>query len=224
MKKITTVLSDLGNVVVTFDNRRTLDALHRLSRETVEDAMPVDEIGRIVFGMQYGLWNHFDRGLIGREQVVRTVLSVTGVDLRRMEVDIAAAEDAWKDVFALNQPVVDLWKKLRSSGLTLTAVSNIDALRWEQVQSMGVGELFDHLVLSFKEHRLKQDGPQIFEKALKVSGCTPDEAVFIDDREDCLHHAKRLGISTILYDCRKHDFKSLEKWLMLCGVPMLKEA
>ena len=222
MAKITTILSDLGNVVVLFDNERTINGLNQLRRAPLHGAtMPIDGI---LFDMKAGLWNLFDRGFVDTNNILGTILAAIGaggVSLSREEMR-KFAELAWKDIFKLNDPVVELWTKLRASGLVLTAVSNVDALRYDAVAEMGVAELFDHMVLSFKEKIIKQDGPGLFARALYRSGCMAEEAVFIDDRQDCLEFADKLGIRTFCYDYR--DNKALERELMMLGLPVLQGA
>lgn len=212
---ITTILSDLGNVVVFFDNDKTARELAALAHNTPE------AVKRIFFD-RFAMWNLFDRGFIRREDMANTILGAIGYARRRGLPCDHALDDvrrAWKDVFTFNEPVLQLWKQFKEDGLKITAVSNVDALRWEEVYEMVGYDLFHATVLSFEEECIKQEGPRMFERALERSGCEPHEALFIDDREDCLEWADRLGIHTHLYD--HHNHKALERKLMLLGVRML---
>jgi len=219
LTQITTILSDIGNVVVFFENWRTVNRLTSLApwRGAGRD-VNTKRINRIFFDRN-GMWNLFDRGFIHQKDIIPTILTAIGLTDHDVGMKAEKAKAAWVDVFTHNKPIVEDWKKLRASGLTFTAVSNIDALRYGKMVYMGVMGFFDHEVLSFEEGMLKQDGPQIFIRALDRSGCKAEDAFFVDDREDCIAEAKKLGIRTHLYDHRDH--KALEKRLMSLGVPIL---
>lgn len=214
MPHITTILSDIGNVVVRFDNARTIEGIRTVT--PVENRARIDHV---LFGEKYGLWNLFERGLVRKEDIVSTILAALGTESSYDTHAVTLA--SWGDIFSPHEPVVGLWKKVRRLGLTLTAVSNAGPLRWERIERMGIEELFDHLVLSFEEGMIKQDGPEIFIRALDRSGSKAEDAFFIDDREDCLAAAASLGIRTFRYDLNDH--KALEKELMLLGVPILAD-
>lgn len=217
MANITTILSDLGNVVVRFDNGRTISALERLMRTAPGSSDGVSDVASVLLDMRAGLWNLFERGMFDGARAPRVIAAALGIsdDARTL----MRIERAWTDIFTLHDPVVELWRDLRAKRYILTATSNIDALRYTACARLGVSALFDHEVLSFEEGMLKQDGREFFVRALDRSGCKAEEAFYVDDRQDCLDVASALGIHTFLYDYRDH--KALLKALMLLGVPVL---
>jgi len=59
-------------------------------------------------------------------------------------------------------------------------------------------DYFDHFVLSYEVGSLKPDR-KIFEHAITTANCAPDSLFFIDDREENITAATRLGIHAHLF-------------------------
>jgi len=57
---------------------------------------------------------------------------------------------------------------------------------------------FDYAVLSYKE-KLKKPDERFYQLAISKAGCKPEEAVFIDDKEECVLAAQKLGIKGIIF-------------------------
>jgi putative hydrolase of the HAD superfamily len=71
--------------------------------------------------------------------------------------------------------------------------------------------LFDKIIFSFKEKKLKPE-KEIYKIALKKLKVKPEEVVIIDDRKDFLEGAKRAGIkNAILFKNLKNLKKELSK-------------
>jgi len=71
---------------------------------------------------------------------------------------------------------------------------------------------FDHIITSCDVKLIKPD-PAIYQLALKRAGCSPDESVFLDDREVNVHAAEALGIHGILVKDKDQAIMDLEKLL-----------
>lgn len=207
---VTTILSDLGNVVVFFDNRKMYRTFAVLSGRTQE------EVERALFGREPEgsyLCARYSSGLIDTPQfrgefLERLGLKYSGAVGRGFEKDFC-------DVFAVNDPVVDLWRALRRRGLVLTAVSNVEEIRYHWLCRMGVMDLFDHELMSFREGLLKPS-EEFMVRALDRSGCAAEDAVFVDDVEPNLEPAARLGIRTHCY----RDLPGLLAFLESCGLDL----
>ena len=74
---------------------------------------------------------------------------------------------------------------------------------------------FDYTVLSCVEH-LKKPDPAFYRIALARADAQPDEAIFIDDREEPVAAAEQMGIKGILYHYPEND--ALVRELKASGV------
>jgi len=205
---ITTVLSDLGNVVVWFDNSKMYRVFASLSGRTPQ------EVEEVLFGRDQNgdyLVARYSSGRINTKQFRCVFFHRLG--LCGSVVAHTTFETAFCDVFTPNQPVIDLWRHLRQQGLTLTAVSNVEEMRYRWLCRMGVMSLFDHELLSFEEGLLKPS-EEFLVRALDRSGAKAEETVFVDDIAANLMPAAKLGILTHCY----RDDAGLKLFLEACGL------
>ncbi len=194
---VTTILSDLGNVVVLFDHRCTTRAFAALCGKSES------EVDALLFRKGGALIRRFERGAVSVAEFRRTVCARLNLTKRELPSD-DAFDAAWNEAgFAPNDPVVRRWAALKREGVTLTAVSNIDPLRERAVRDMGLLDLFDHHVMSWSE-RLRKPNEELMVRALDRSGCAAEEALFVDDIEDNLKPAAKLGIDV-------HHFTSFDR-------------
>ncbi len=180
------VISDLGNVILWFDNEvffRKMTAHCRLS---------VDEIREIV-------WNSpefvklFDLGSLAPREIYDRVTAKLGAKVGYDEFMAAYA-----DVFTINPPVFETMKRLREKH-RLVLVSNVDEVRFRFIRKR-FPELmfFDDYVLSYELRVMKPDA-RIYRVALDKARAEAAECVFIDDLEENIEGAAALGIPGVLY-------------------------
>lgn len=192
---ITTVLSDLGNVAVLFDNTRTCRELSRLT------GIPERDVHDVMFRKGSALFRRYERGAVDPSGFQRTICARLNLSKRDMPDD-AAFYAAYADVFAPNEPVLERWRLLRKAGLTITAVSNIDEMRHRRLEELGWLSGFDHLVMSWLEG-IRKPSEELMVRALDRSGCSAEDALFVDDLAENLAPASRLGINV-------HHFTTVE--------------
>lgn len=84
------------------------------------------------------------------------------------------------------------------------------------IREHGVYDNFDFAVLSYEQGFAKPD-PEIYDIALKKlgEGIKPAEIVFLDDKEECLVPARKIGIKTILVQSHEQAIRDVEKFLNL---------
>jgi len=205
---VTTILSDLGNVVVNYDNQKVYRTFASLSGRTPE------QVHDILFGKDRNgdyLIARYSSGQISSKQFHCAFLHSLGL------CGSIAAHQAYQagfcDVFTPNQPVVDLWRRLRRQGLTLTAVTNVEPIRFDWLRRLGIIDLFDHCLTSFEE-RLLKPSEEFMVRALDRSGAKAEETIFVDDLAANLGPAATLGIITHQYV----DDAGLESFLRAQGV------
>ena len=198
---ISTVISDLGKVVLWFDNT----IFYR--KMTAYSSNSVDEMRAIVHG-DFTFIELFDEGALSPEQFYESAVSLLGARVGYNEF-VAA----YVDVFSRNQPAIDLLKGLKGR-YKLVLLSNTDPLRFGFVRERFPDIFFfDEYVLSYEVKALKP-GPEIYKEALRRAAAPPSACVFIDDMEENIAGAAALGIRTIHY----RPNTDLEKSLLSLGV------
>lgn len=120
----------------------------------------------------------------------------------------------WSEISGLNLPLLEEIRKLKEENFHISILSNASATYINRVfsESKIPLSLFDKIIISSNIGLAKPD-PKIFEYALRELGATPDECIFVDDREKNVLAAKSLGIDSIQYislENFKNSLKSLQ--------------
>lgn len=183
---IRAVISDLGKVVLWFDN----SVFYR--KMTAWSPLSVDEIRELVH-KSLEFVELFDLGRLTPREFYERVIGKLGA---KVGYDDFMA--AYVDVFSINQPVLEIMKRLRGK-YRLVLVSNVDVVRFGFIRKK-FPELmvFDDYVLSYELGVMKPD-PAIYRVALEKARALPAESVFIDDMEENIEGAEALGIRSVLY-------------------------
>jgi epoxide hydrolase-like predicted phosphatase len=184
---IQTVISDLGGVIVFFDNKIFYEKMANFSPFAQE------EIGKLAF-TESGLRESFDKGEITPQEFY-------GRAVQKLEANIDYDKffSLYNDVFSLNPPVLEIMKNLKVK-YKLVLLSNTDVMRYGFVkQEFPEVMIFDEYVLSFEVGFMKPH-PQIYREALKKAGTKAEECVFIDDREENIQGAEELALKGILFE------------------------
>jgi putative hydrolase of the HAD superfamily len=181
---IDTIVSDLGNVLLFFDNTIFFRKMMRYT------ARPLEEIRKVTHD-NADLLTLFERGRISPldfHSNARDLLDAT-----------AGYEEffaIYNDVFSPNPPVLDILRRLKP-GRRMALLSNTDVCRWTFIKSRFPEILFfEGYALSFDVGVMKPD-PLIYREALGSVGSKPESSVFIDDLAENVEGAKRLGMQGI---------------------------
>jgi HAD superfamily hydrolase (TIGR01509 family) len=181
-----TIISDLGKVVLWFDN----NIFYR--KMTAYCSKSIDEMRAVVHN-NFELIELFDEGTLTPREFYERAVALLGA---RIGYDEFVA--AYIDVFSRNQPVIDLYKELKGR-YKLILLSNTDPLRFGFVRERFPDILFfDDYVLSYEVRAIKPD-PRIYKEAVKRAGASPASCVFVDDLEENITGATALGLKAILY-------------------------
>lgn len=183
------VISDLGKVVLFFDNHIFFRRIARYCPYSAQDIA-----GRVHHHLD--LVRAFDRGKISAPDFYKEVV-------QRLEARIEkdAFFQIYNDVFSLNLPVLDLLRNLRT-GYRMILLSNTDEERFGFIKKRFPEIfLFDDYVLSYEVGYMKPH-PQIYREALAIAGVSAAECVFLDDLQANIEGAKGVGMNAILYEPR----------------------
>ncbi len=195
-KKIKVVLFDLGKVLLHFNFE---PAFKRLARHT--DLTPKDIEDYFVVS---GLEVLYDGGKISSRRFFSEVKK--GLRLR---IGYAEFEKIWNGIFTPKPDTIRLLKRLEGR-CKLVLVSNTNAMHYAYIhKKYRFLDVFDRHVLSFRVKMRKPD-PHIYETALRHAGAKPEEAFYIDDRQDLTEAASELGIRSHTY---RGDAAALEREL-----------
>jgi glucose-1-phosphatase len=184
---IRTVISDLGRVVLWFDNAIFL-------RKLADHAgRPFEAVKAAVHG-DLGLLRSFDGGAVTPAGFHERVTSAVGATL-----SYDAFYGMYNDIFTANPPVIGVLGRVKAAGYRTLLLSNTDPERFAFVRRCfpEIG-LFDGFVLSCELKLLKPD-PAIYLAAARLAGSEPAECVFIDDMEENVAGAVATGLAGILY-------------------------
>lgn len=185
---IKTVISDLGKVILWFDNtiflrklaahgRRDLDSVRTAAHENLE------------------LVRGFDTGTLEPREFYERTTGTLGI---RIGCDLFYKY--YCDIFWPNPPVLDLFRRLKSAGRRLVLLSNTDVMRFGFIRARFPEALvFDDYVLSYEVKLLKPD-PAIYLEAVRRAGCPAGECVHIDDLAENVAGARAAGLHGIVYD------------------------
>jgi HAD superfamily hydrolase (TIGR01509 family) len=182
---IKSVISDLGKVIIFFDNHIFFKKIARYS------LLSEDEIVAKVYE-NLELLKLFDTGKVSPDEFYGRAKA-----LLQTEIDQEAFYSLYNDVFSLNLPVLETLKSLRPD-LRLVLCSNTDVERFGFIRKFFPEILFfDDYVLSYEVGVMKPH-PRIYEVAIEKAAAKAEECVFIDDREENIAAARELRLETIL--------------------------
>jgi putative hydrolase of the HAD superfamily len=183
---IRSVISDLGKVLISFDNSIFYNKIAEHS------PFDVQEIAARV-NVHSDIAQAFDTGRITPRGFYEKALEVLQVTL--------GYEDffaLYNDVFTLNPEVVATLNRLKPK-YRMVMLSNTDVMRFGFIKDRFPEVLlFDEYVLSYEVGRTKPHR-RVYEIAVDKSEVSPNECLFIDDRQENIEAARQLGIQTIHY-------------------------
>ena len=184
---IRTVVSDMGRVVLWFDNNVFLRKLADRA------ARPFDEIKALVHG-DLELIRRFDGGVVTPDGFHARIMALAGANMPYGDF-----YEIYNDIFTPNPPAIEVLSRVRRAGYKTLLLSNTDPERFGFVRRRFPEILFfDHVVLSYKLKLLKPD-PAIYLAAAGLAGSAPAECVFIDDMEENVQGAVAAGFAGVLY-------------------------
>jgi len=179
--KIKTVISDVGKVIILFDNSIFFRKMTEFCPYSEE------EIGKRALS-ELKLVQSFDKGEITPQEFYKEVIQKLGAT-----IEYEHFFTIYNDIFSLNRPIVELMKKLKKS-YKLVLLSNTDVMRFGFIRrKFPEVMIFDHYVLSFEVGFMKPHA-QIYREALRRAETEATSCIFIDDREENIQSAEIMGI------------------------------
>jgi len=186
------ILTDLGQVVCTFDRAIMVDNFQTLYPDKDRKILELVLFGPK--GPQY--LKKFELGIITPDTYRRDIQALIG---SKHEPSEQAFWQAHTAMYQANQPVVDLWRNAleHDPGLRLVAVSDTDPCSLERMLIL-TGRLFHTITTSYMAGECKPHA-RIFNFALESAGVAAKECFFTDDLLPNVQAASRLGMATHHY-------------------------
>jgi glucose-1-phosphatase len=201
-KKISTVIFDLGKVLIDFDHMIAARALAPHTEKAPE------EIYSLFFDSEVtGL---FEEGKISPSAFYSRVSSMLG-----LSIGYEQFTPIWNGIFMFNsenKKVYDFARLLRRQ-YTVALLSNINELHLQYIKStFGLFDAFDVIMTSCGLGARKPD-PAIYHAALAILQKDPEECFYTDDRPELVASARSLGIRSHVYA----GFEDLKKAFAAAG-------
>ena len=137
----------------------------------------------------------FDKGLVAEEKFWLEFSDAIGKTMP--EECSEKAHKMYRDNFVFFSEVIELIKKLKKQGFQLSILSNMFPYQAEIVRENNEDALFDDVFISC-ERGLKKPDLEFYELVIKEMNVSPQECLFIDDKEENLLPAEKLGMKTVL--------------------------
>ena len=184
---LTTVVFDLGNVLIEWDRRNLFSKL-------IDDPVELDRFLDDVFTMD-------DNARLDRGTPLREVADGAIERHPDMAELISAIVDRWEEMLGpVIQGTVDILDELSRKGVNLLALSNWGKDTFAMIEAnYPFFELFDGMVISGQEGVVKPDR-EIFDIMCERYDVTPAECVFVDDRAANIAASMALGFDGLLFD------------------------
>ncbi|WP_353945268.1 HAD-IA family hydrolase [Streptomyces sp. HUAS MG91] len=182
------VLCDVDNVIRFYDSG-PLAALERAA------GLAEGSTARVAFAPEMDL--PLMRGEIGLGQWVESIVAGFAgrvSEERARELGRALADSP----FRADAEIVALLRRVRAARVPLVLVTNATVRLEDDLASMGLSDLADHVVSSARLGVVKPDR-KIYEIAASLAGAAFDRCLFVDDTEENVEAAVALGMTGVVY-------------------------
>lgn len=182
---IKAIIFDFGNVICFFDNNIFLENISRFTNKSVP------ELKELIYSSE--LQNRYETGLISSNEFFNKIVEKCNLSISKHEFI-----KVFTNIFTPIQTTLELIKKLKPK-YKIALLSNTNELDFEHtIKPIEIFNLFNAVTLSFKVKAMKPDA-KIYLDCLKKLNLKPEECVHIDDREDYVEAANKIGIKGIHY-------------------------
>lgn len=189
-RRFDAVLCDLDNVIRFYDETRVA----KLERAA---GLPEGATAEVAFATE--LDGPLLLGRITRQQWVESIADGLGAGGRLPRPRAHELATAFAEApFSADREVVSLLRRVRAAGTPLVLVTNATLDLEDDLASLGLADLADHVVNSARVGVAKPDR-EIYEIAAGRAGAAPARCLFVDDRLENVEAAVALGMTGVHY-------------------------
>lgn len=197
MGKYSTLIFDMGNVLISFSFEKML------SQIATTAGLPVDQVKSLF--MEDGVGIKFEKGEVSSKDLYDLLSEHAPAPF-----DFDQFIEAGCNIFDPRPEMVEIVKKLKAKGLRLILLSNTNEAHYHYIsKNYDFLPLFDHFVLSYELHCVKPE-KEIYQAALLHTEAEPEECFYIDDIPEYVQAARKLGIQGHVYESHPHFLKTLQ--------------
>ncbi|HEY3841524.1 MAG TPA: HAD family phosphatase [Bryobacteraceae bacterium] len=183
---IQAVIFDLGKVLVGFDFQRGYDRIQRLC------GYPVEEVRRRIG--HTGYVTQLESGQMESREFVRKLGEALGTDFEYGEFC-----EIWSSIFLPGTLVPESMVVGLKKRYPLVLLSNTNGIHFEMLErEYPILRHFEKRALSHLVGASKPS-PLIYEKAVELAGCRPQECFFTDDIPEYVEGARKAGIDAVQF-------------------------
>jgi len=183
---IKTIIFDIGGVILNVDHMimcRNYEKYSDFSAKKIKDAI-----------FKSGLKQRFEHG----DYTPKQVYEILKKELN-LTINFNMFKDIWSDIFWLNDQIMPIIRKLKKT-YKLALLSNTDMIHFNTIKrKFNFVKYFDVVVVSYTVKMMKPE-QRIYEITLKKANTNANEALFIDDKEENVAGASKLGIKSIHFN------------------------
>jgi epoxide hydrolase-like predicted phosphatase len=185
-QKFSAIVFDLGNVLIPYDINKAVAKLNK-----VESGLGNRFIEN--YKLNYHIHRKFERGELQETEFLNKMLEV--VDHK---IDAETFCRYYADIFTTNDDVISLLPILKKN-YKLFLLSNTDSIHkrygWQNYDFL---KYFDKLILSFEVGAVKPE-EKIYRAVENASGFSSQEHIFIDDIQEYVDGAKKVGWDAVQF-------------------------
>lgn len=198
MPEISVIVFDLGNVLIPFDYKPMIAKFNEIENEMG------DNFARL-YRENYHIHRAYEKSELSTEEFLRIMMKWTNDKMSRGEFC-----RYFSDIFSLNQNVIDLLPRLKEN-YSLILLSNTNEIHknYGYIHN-GFLKNFDRLFLSHEVGSVKPE-EKIYRAVENFTEAPSAEHLFIDDIEDYVNGAKRLGWSGIQFTSYENLLSEFDK-------------
>ncbi len=191
-QSIETIIFDFGGVVIDIDPQITVKKLQELGFEDVSKFQSSEFIDDIV--------RKFERGIFTPEMFRERIRAFLELDITDQQID-----DAWNAlIYDIPAERIEILEQVKEN-YKMLLLSNSNEIHYDlYVRDLQLrfgyrefDELFHKAYFSFDTHLSKPDS-EAYEFIMYQHDLNPAKTLFIDDNEENIKTAKRLGLKTYL--------------------------
>ncbi len=195
MKKINTIIFDLGGVILNIDYKRTIDEFKKLGIKNAEHLYSKKQ--------QSKLFDEIETGKITKDYFLKILKEKTS------NSKLDEVRNAW-NALLLNLPekrikmLQELKKKYNLFLLSNTNIIHVEALK-KKFGDKKYNEFYNLFNKVYYSHEINVRKPSedAFNIIIKQNKLTINRVLFIDDSPQHISSAKKIGINTLYVDGEK---------------------
>ena len=195
--KITTIVFDIGQVLVDFHWREYIKGLGF-------DDQTNEALGEATVLSRW--WTEIDRGMGEREYI-----SHMKEDHKELEKELNAFWAGSLELFEMYPYAEGLLRQLKEQGYRIYLLSNFgNALFHRGMRKMKFRKYVDGEVISYQDHFIKPE-KEIYEILCRRCNVRPEESVFLDDVQANIDAAREAGFHGIVFKNLTQALDELEQ-------------